>query len=261
MNTRQLRVAIAGGGMIAGLHRRGALLGGAQIVGVLGSTAKRSREIADQWHIEQGYSDLDALLANRPDVLHICTPNRLHAPMALTALEAGINVVCEKPLGSAAAFSGGGGGELVDVATEDIALAHFLTGSGITVATTISQVSAGRKNRLWFELDGTLGSAVFDQEHPEEATLATMSQTAVIVRDPRTNALDAARLSALPAGHAQGYAHCFEAFIADTYAAIRGDQPEGLPTFSDGARAARVVDAVLDSAASRSWVPIDRAVS
>ncbi|WP_405996649.1 hypothetical protein [Streptomyces sp. NBC_00986] len=56
----------------------------------------------------------------------------------------------------------------------------------------------------------------------------------------------------------QGYQDCFNAFVADTYAAIAGDKPTGLPTLEDGLRSARIVDAVLDSAASGAWTPIQR---
>jgi UDP-N-acetyl-2-amino-2-deoxyglucuronate dehydrogenase len=47
------------------------------------------------------YTDLEALLfgPNRPDVLHICTPNYLHIPQALAAVSAGCHVVVEKPMG------------------------------------------------------------------------------------------------------------------------------------------------------------------
>lgn len=52
-------------------------------------------------------------------------------------------------------------------------------------------------------------------------------------------------------------AACFNAFVADTYSAITGTTPEGLPTLHDGLRAARIVDAVLDAAASGAWTPIE----
>ena len=78
-----------------------------------------------------------------------------------------------------------------------------------------------------------------------------------LVRDPEVLGPDAARLSRLPAGHAQGYQDCFDSFVADTYAAVRGEQPEGLPTFADGLRSAAVVDAVLASAAADgAWTEV-----
>jgi predicted dehydrogenase len=64
-------------------------------------------------------------------------------------------------------------------------------------------------------------------------------------------------MSSLPPGHAQGYAQCFENFIADTYAVVRGEARDGLPTFADGVRSARIVDAVIASAKLGGWVDIE----
>jgi hypothetical protein len=60
----------------------------------------------------------------------------------------------------------------------------------------------------------------------------------------------------LPAGHAQGYNDCFDLFVADTYAAIRGDAPAGLPAIGDGVRAATITDAVLASARADTWIEV-----
>jgi predicted dehydrogenase len=77
------------------------------------------------------------------------------------------------------------------------------------------------------------------------------------MRSPDTLSTGAARYCVLPAGHPQGYQDCFNAFVADVYAAVRGDaSAEGLPTFSDGLRAARLTDAVLCSAATDTWVEV-----
>lgn len=45
-----------------------------------------------------GFDDFDAALATEPDAVFVCTPNHLHRPMAVAALEAGCHVMCEKPL-------------------------------------------------------------------------------------------------------------------------------------------------------------------
>ena len=60
----------------------------------------------------------------------------------------------------------------------------------------------------------------------------------------------------VPAGHPQGYLDCFNAFVADSYAAIAGERPDGLPTFADGLRATVLTRAVLDAAATRTWVEV-----
>jgi predicted dehydrogenase len=117
-------------------------------------------------------------------------------------------------------------------------------------------VAAGRKNRIWVELDGSVGSAAFDQESPESFWLGTSDGSQTVVRDPRSGSAEQRRLSYLPAGHTQGYGDCFAAFVADTYAAVRGEQPEGLPTFADGARSARIVDAVVQSSRTSTWTVV-----
>jgi len=126
----------------------------------------------------------------------------------------------------------------------------------------ISQLSAGRKNRLWVEVDGMHQSAAFDQELGEQLWIGTEASQQILVRDPNHGSPEQRRLATLPAGHAQGYAQCFEAYVADSYAAIDardgvGEVPDGLPTFADGARAAAICDAMLRSAADSRWVEID----
>jgi predicted dehydrogenase len=62
--------------------------------------------------------------------------------------------------------------------------------------------------------------------------------------------------SFLPAGHPQGYQDCFNAFISDTYQAIKGNTSAVLPTFGDGLRSAKLTQAVLESSKSGAWVDL-----
>ncbi|AOR80821.1 oxidoreductase (plasmid) [Novosphingobium resinovorum] len=361
--------------MIGEVHRRAALLGGGEIVGVMASSPARSADAAAGWDT-QAIGSLEELARLDLDVVHVCSPNSLHAVHVEAALAAGAHVICEKPLAvgtdealhlhtlaaeagriatvpfvyrfhplvreirarreagefgawqllhgsylqdwllspgttswrvdaakggrsrafadigshwcdlmefvtgeriasvtaamtitvperpaaSQASFSGdAAAGPLVKVDTEDAATIMFRTASGVLGSAVISQVSAGRKNRLWFEFDGAHKSAVFDQENPETVWLGTEDSAETLFRSPGTGAADARRLSSLPPGHAQGYAQCFENFVADTYAAVRGEVPSGLPTFADGLRSARIIDAVIQSADTRSWVDVPAA--
>lgn len=379
---RRLRVAIIGAGMIGAVHRRAALLAGAEVAGVLASTPQRSQASAEKWDLPIGFEDLEDLLGADVDVVHICTPNALHAPYALRAVQAGKHVICEKPLGldldearamveagaaagvatavpfvyryhplvheirarriagefgswnllhgsylqdwmldrsanswrvdpalggASRAFAdigshwcdlvewvsgerivslsaalstayaergpqstqtfgatGNGSGahgsvavaDRAKVTTEDSAVVGFRTASGVLGSLTVSQVAAGRKNRLWFELDGTRGSAVFDQENPETVWLGSPTGATLLARDPRHGSATQRSRNPLPAGHSRGYAQCFEDFVADAYAAIDGAVPESLPTFTDGLRSAELVDALLRSAPTGAWVDI-----
>ncbi len=149
------------------------------------------------------------------------------------------------------------GGAMQPVSSEDVAAAMFKTGVGTLASLTVSQVSAGRRNRLWFEIDGAHASVAFDQEDSERLWIGRPDQREeVFVRGPGAGSAEQRRLAIFPAGHAQGYGNCFEAFVADTYRAIAGEQPEGLPTFDDGLRSALIVDRVITSARSRAWTPI-----
>jgi predicted dehydrogenase len=364
--------------MIGEVHRRAAMLAGAQVLGVMASTPERSREVAEAWGVEQAYGSIEEVAESKANIVHICTPNASHVPYAVALMKAGKHVLCEKPLGvsledarqaaeiaedtgvvntmpfayrfhpmaremrarvqaeefgavnlmhgsylqdwllnpkatswrvdpkaggpsrafgdigshwcdlvewvtgdriarlvattsitikqrpaaSAATFSAvESDAPLVDVQTEDSALILFRTASDIAGSAVISQLSAGRKNRLWIEVDGMHQSAVFDQELPEQLWIGSEAGAELLVRDPNHGSAEQRRLSTLPAGHAQGYAQCFENYVADSYAAVdaraeRGGVPEGLPTFADGARAAEVCDAMLRSAASGEWVNV-----
>ncbi|MFI1161931.1 Gfo/Idh/MocA family protein [Streptomyces sioyaensis] len=165
--------------------------------------------------------------------------------------------VAERPGAGGPSFSGEAAGSgRVPVTTEDALGVLGRTTDGVLVSAIVSQVSAGRKNRLWFELDGADASGVFDQELPESLWLGYQNRTETVMRDPSANAFDAARLSIVPAGHPQGYLECFENFLSDTYAAIRGEEPDGLPTMVDGLRSAHVVDAVMASASQRAWTAV-----
>jgi predicted dehydrogenase len=141
------------------------------------------------------------------------------------------------------------------VTTEDAAVVLFETDRGAAGNLTISQISPGRKNRLWFSVDGATESLCFDQENPDSLWIGGREVNRQLLRGSSEGPA-AARYAVVPAGHPQGYQDCFDAFVADTYAAIAGDAPDGLPTFADGLRAARITEAVLESSRTSSWVEV-----
>ena len=146
--------------------------------------------------------------------------------------------------------------------TEDAVIVQFETDRGAVGSAVISQISAGRKNRLMLELDGADEALEFNQEEPEALWVGRREHATLLKRDPATLSAAAGRLATLPAGHPQGYGDCFDAFVADTYAAIvTGEAPDGLPVFQDGLRAARITSAVLASARTESWVDVPDAAA
>jgi len=93
------RVAVIGCGDISSLHFAAiAAMPDAELVAVCDPDAGRLAA-AEQAHSVPGFADHgDMFEAVHPDVVHICTPHNTHAQIAIDALQAGINVILEKPL-------------------------------------------------------------------------------------------------------------------------------------------------------------------
>lgn len=95
----ELSAAVVGTGFIGLVHAEALRRLGVRIAGMVGSTPSRAREKVAGTGLAV-YDDIDAALADPGvDVVHVATPNHLHAAQAHAALDAGKHVVCEKPLG------------------------------------------------------------------------------------------------------------------------------------------------------------------
>lgn len=97
--TTSLRVAVIGCGAIASNHV--AAYRGCEDVDVVACSdvdAGRAEAFAKANGIPQAFGDTEALFAQRPDLVSICTPHPTHAQLVVRAAELGINVLCEKPL-------------------------------------------------------------------------------------------------------------------------------------------------------------------
>lgn len=110
---RRVRYGMVGGGegaFIGAVHRMAAALDGELelVCGALSSDAERARRSGEALGIDpaRGYAALDAMLEGesalpedqRMEVMAIVTPNHLHAPAAIAALEAGFHVMSDKPM-------------------------------------------------------------------------------------------------------------------------------------------------------------------
>ncbi|MDR6374563.1 Gfo/Idh/MocA family protein [Paraburkholderia caledonica] len=109
MPSRRLRLGMVGGGQgafIGAVHRIAARLDDRfeLVAGALSSDPERARASAAEAGIARSYADwqemarAEAALDDGIDAVAIVTPNHLHAPVATAFLEAGIHVVCDKPL-------------------------------------------------------------------------------------------------------------------------------------------------------------------
>jgi predicted dehydrogenase len=74
------------------------LAGEADVVAGVDIDAEHLEKFCDEHGIDGRYADIEAMLeAERPDLVHVCTPPSLHHEQALACLRAGSSVVVEKP--------------------------------------------------------------------------------------------------------------------------------------------------------------------
>ena len=101
----QLRHAIIGAGGISSKHFKGyRAVKGVETVALCDANEETLRRTAAQYGISDTYTDYRQLLAREDiDLVSVCLPNYLHAPVTIAALEAGKHVHCEKPMAMSAA--------------------------------------------------------------------------------------------------------------------------------------------------------------
>ena len=119
----------------------------------------------------------------------------------------------------------------------------------------MSQVSPGRKNRLWIEVDGARSSVVFDQENSEWLWVGRPASQ-LVARDGAGALGHFPYSSSLPAGHARGLVECFAELFSNVYGAVRSEPRGEFPTFEDGLRSPLLTEAVLASASEQRWVQV-----
>ena len=160
--------------------------------------------------------------------------------------------VRRKPVGPVETFAVGAAGDTVEapMETEDAAGILLRFEGGARGVLTVSQVSAGRKNLLSFQIDGAERSLAWASERPEELWTGH--------RD-RPNELMLRERGDYPPGHAQGFADTFKALYRAVYAAVAagGPPPEpDYPTFADGHEEAVIGEAIARSAREGRWVAV-----
>ncbi|MFT5328760.1 MAG: putative dehydrogenase [Planctomycetaceae bacterium] len=327
---RKLRMALAGGGMgsfIGRVHATAAVLDNraALVAGALSSNAERSKASAPAYDIaeDRAYGSIHELVEKesalpddqRIDFVSVATPNHTHFEIAKAAVEAGFNVICDKPMtfdlaqaeelmaaveASDVVFAvshnytgyplvrqaremilGGELGEINairsnyiqgwlrtrlegddhkqaawrtdpsksgvagcfgDIGTHAYNLGRYMTGllpeeischlkvfvegralddyghaviryeNGALGTVTASQISHGRENDLFIEVDGTKGSLQWRQENPNEMIVRENGKPhQIYTRDPNAPFMNASGAAAcrLPSGHPEAF---FEAF-------------------------------------------------
>src|SRR5580698_946771 len=341
---RKIRTAMFGTGFMGKVHTEAIRrLGNVEVVAVAGVDQADAEKFAASFGVPRAAGWEELLADKEIDAVHICTPNYLHYGMAKAALEAGKNVLCEKPLtmthaeakelaalgktknlancvnhnlrcyplvqqvrsmieagdlgdvlivngtyfqdwllydtdwnwraqaaengavramgdigshwmdqiqhvtglritslcadlqtfhktrkkprGSVETFTG----KLakpedyteVKIESEDFAAVLLRLGERTRGAFTVSQVSAGRKNRLLIEVYGSKCSAAWDQEKPDDLWIGHRNEpNQSIVKDPSLLEERARRYADLPGGHSEGYDDTFKQLFRRFYRTV-----------------------------------------
>jgi len=150
--------------------------------------------------------------------------------------------------------------EPVRMTTDDYGSVLLRFGGGLRGVMTVSQVSAGRKNRMWFEIDGSEGSLAWDEEEPNLLWIGSRKEAnRFLIKDPSLMTAQARGYAAYPAGHAEGYPDTFVQLFKDLYAYIAaGDlaAPRSFPTFETGHYEVKLCELIAASAHERRWVRV-----
>ena len=147
----------------------------------------------------------------------------------------------------------------VPIHTEDFAAMMFRLGSKARGAMTVSQVAAGRKNRLFLEIYGSESSLAWNAEAPDELWLGRRNTpNQVVIKDPAMMKPEAASFADLPGGHSEGFDDTFKQTFRRFYRTVADrNAPVEYPTFEAGLRQIQVLDAVLKSSKESAWVALD----
>jgi predicted dehydrogenase len=377
---RKLRTAIIGTGFMGKVHSENVRrLGNVEIAAVVSSTEELARTFADSIGVETSTGDYRRVMDDKSiDAVHVLTPNALHFPISMAALEAGKAVLCEKPLtlnedeakkmvklaakkklpncvqhnlryypvvqhvrqmvaagelgdilivqgtysqdwllydtdynwrvekgpngalravgdigshwmdmiqhvtgqkitalcaelaifhktrkkpkGSVETFSGKKARpteyDEIKMDTEDFGAVLVRMGDRTRGCFTVSQMSAGNKNRFEFEIYGTKCGIRWNQERPDELWIGNRNEpNQIIIKDPSLLRGPAAGFADLPGGHSEGYDDCHKQVFKRFYAHVADPSaPVDYPTFADGMWGMHLLGKAAESAKKKAWV-------
>jgi predicted dehydrogenase len=153
--------------------------------------------------------------------------------------------------------------DAVKITTDDYAsiLLHFE--DSLRGVVTVSQVSAGRKARLWFEIDGSEGSLAWNSESPNTLWIGHRNvPNQDMIKDPALMSPAVGSFAAYPGGHTEGYPDTFVQLFKEFYGYISDGKATAslpFPSFEDGHEEMLLCDAIAASARERRWIKAGKA--
>ena len=149
--------------------------------------------------------------------------------------------------------------EDMPIDTEDYATVLFKFENDARGVMTVNQVAAGRKNRLFFELNGSMKSIAWESEAPNQIWIGRRDgNNEIMMRDPSLVYPETMALIDYPGGHNEGFPDTFKQMFREVYAYISGEQSAHacFPTFKDGLREIILCETIMESNKKRSWMKV-----
>jgi len=150
--------------------------------------------------------------------------------------------------------------EPIHITTEDYGCLLLRFKGGARGCVWVSQVAAGRKNCLRFEISGARRALAWNSEEPNTLWIGCRDKAnESLIRDPALVSEAARRYINYPGGHAEGFPdtfkQCFRSFY-DYIAAGDFSAPPPFPSFADGHREILLGNAVLESYRQARWIEL-----
>ncbi|MFO0878780.1 MAG: Gfo/Idh/MocA family oxidoreductase [Gemmataceae bacterium] len=151
--------------------------------------------------------------------------------------------------------------EVVEIDTEDHGAILLRFRGGATGSFSVSQVTAGRKNQIRYEIAGSRTALAWDSDRANDLWLGHRDQpNQLLTRDPSLLSPRARQTTSYPGGHDEGFSDTFKQLFRDFYGFIeQGDlqAPPPFPTFADGHREVVLCEAILKSHRERRWIDVE----
>lgn len=179
-----------------------------------------------------------------------------------------VHSVRRRPMGEVQTFAGKLSKETntepIDITTEDSAVILVRFDGGAHGSLWVSQVTAGRKNCLRYEIAGSKSTVAWNSEEPNHLWVGSREKANEdIMKDPSLLTPEAAAFANFPGGHSEGFPdtfkQCFKSFYTSVLARKGrcGPPPVPYPTFEQGDYEVRLCEAILESHRTEKWVTVD----